>query len=73
MKFFHTFFILIQFIPALLSRNEDQIAYLKYLWSSQFGGNSSSGHHKENMKQNLNYKETRSEANNHEYSLLLER
>ena len=73
MKLFHTLFILFQFLPALLSRDENQIAYLKYLWLSHFGGSSSSGHHKDNTERNLNYRETRSEANNHEYSLLLER
>ena len=73
MKLFHALFILIQFLPAFLSKDENQIAYLKYLWSSHFGGDSSSGRHKENTEQKLNYRETRSEANNHEYSLLMER
>jgi hypothetical protein len=73
MKLFHALFILLQLLPALFKRDENQIAYLKYLWSSYFDGNSPSGHHKENTEQNLKYRETKSEANTHEYSLLLER
>lgn len=73
MKLFHVLFILFQFIPALFSRDENRLAYLKYLWSSHFQDDSPSGSRKEKIERYLNYRETRSEANIHEYSLLLER
>jgi hypothetical protein len=74
MRFFYTSFILVQLLLALLSRDQNRIAYLMYLWSSYITGDkSSSGNRNENSMSGSNYKETKSEATNYEYSLLLER
>lgn len=73
MKFFYASFILVQFLLALLARDKNRIAYLMYLWSSQIMENESSKtDKKQNSTSDSHYRETKSEASNYEYSLLLE-
>jgi hypothetical protein len=73
MKIFYALFILFQLWLAMFSRDQNRIAYLKYLWSSHMAPKMPSRKQKENSSSNSNYKETKSEATTYEYSILLER
>ena len=73
MKLFYALFILAQLFLASLARDGNQVAYLKYLWSSHIGLAAPARTGKERPFFNSHYKETKSEANTYEYSILLER
>lgn len=73
MKFFYILFILFQLLPALLARDQNRIAYLKFLLSNQMQGQSSAGDRDKNLISDSNYKDTKMETTNYEYSILLER
>ena len=73
MKLFYALFILFQLILALLAHDQNQIAYLKYLWLNHIKPKTHRSSSKEKSLFNSNYKETKSEATTYEYSILLER
>jgi hypothetical protein len=74
MNLFYRLLILVQLLLAFLSRDQNQIAYLRYLWSSYFSEHEASlGNPNENSISASNYKETKSDVTNYEYSLFLER
>ncbi|MGZ9166491.1 MAG: hypothetical protein ACXW4U_15080 [Anaerolineales bacterium] len=73
MRLFYGLFIVVQLVPAVLSRDPNRVAYLKYLWSTFMGGKGSFGDTDEDSSLDSDYRETKTEAISYEYSLLLER
>ena len=76
MKIFYALFVLFQWLPALLVRDKNRIAYLKYLWSKHVVRGTparGSNHFSRADSDFSNYKETKAEATTSEYSLLTER
>lgn len=73
MKILHLLLTVLQMPLALISRDQNRIAYLLYLvgWNSKGSNFSSKGHEKIHIKHG-NYKETRRDTTNYEHSLLLE-
>lgn len=73
MKILHLLLIVVQLPLALLSRDQNRIAYLLYLvgWNSRESHISSKDQEGIRIK-HVEYKETQSDAINYEYSLLLE-
>ena len=71
MKIYHLLFILVQLLLAFLSRDQNRIAYLRYLLSAQEA--SSPGTHDKNLMSNSHYRKSSSEVTSYEYALLLER
>jgi len=73
MKIFYAIFILFQMLPALFRRDQNRIAYLKYLWSVYVGSHTLSGSSSNFSGAESEYQETKSEMTSSEYSLLLEK
>ena len=73
MKFFYALLVLLQLLLALFRRDKNRVAYLMYLWSNQVVSSKPSGSSNNLSRPNSNYKETKSEMTNSEYSLLTER
>ena len=74
MKIFYAFFLMLELLLASLARDQNRIAYLRYLWTSHMmGAVAISGNEHENSGADFNYKETKPEGTNSEYTLLLER
>jgi hypothetical protein len=70
MKLMYTTLILVQFMNALVFRNQNQTACLQYLWQSQFDHGALNGGR--NHHTNTRYTETKSEGDQNERSLLPE-
>ena len=66
MKIFYTLMMLFQLIPAFVSRDQNRLAYLTYLWANYISNASPSNIRKKTFVME-------SEGTNNEYSLLLER
>ena len=73
MKLFYALFILLQLAAAILQRDQDRIAYLKYLWSNPVDAPNSPGKPDNLAFYDSEYRETRTDSIRNEYSLLLER
>ena len=72
MKFFYAIVILIQFVVALLFRNERKTAYLLYLWRDLSGHEVQAGSHSVKFSGVPNEKETNSTAREGGDSLFVE-
>jgi hypothetical protein len=73
MKLYYGILLIIQLLLAFLSGDKHKTAYLLYLWKSLSGYGTQTGTHRKNSTKLAKYKETKSEVDNNEYSLLLER
>ncbi len=73
MKIFYLVFAFLQFIFALISRDQNRSAYLMYLLGRNLTKRTSPSKSELIQTTHPNYKETKAEANSNEYSLLLER
>ena len=73
MKFFYAIMILTRLALAFLFRNENQIAYLLYLWNNLSGTDIQVGRNPIKPGSIFKHKASRSNTGDTEYSLFLER
>jgi len=73
MKIFYALCILFQTLLALFRRDQNRIAYLRYLWSGFAGSHGLSGNSRHYSGADPDYQETKSELTSSDYSLLLEK
>jgi hypothetical protein len=73
MKGIHTILILFQLLAAFLQRDKNRVAYLMYLWSTNFEHSTTTGGGVSHTSSTTMSRETKPDEVNREYPLLLER